>query len=254
MTTLIKTNIKKHNFNKKGQIMNKIIIKSMKSILLCMLIFSINNSYAACIDKVVLVHGNSGSPSDWDNTYDLLKTKGYQDTDIYRPSWGSSSASNNNHSGTEETPVNNAINNAITSSCTGKVDIIGHSMGVTLAAQQVIKLGKSNQVDTFVGIAGAYRGLWTCGLYPWNVYTPTCGVNGLSVSSPFLDWLDGKAIANNVYSIKSWNDQIVCGSGICTVGGVHSSQIANENASFTYVLGHFGLQTYTANKQYNLIK
>jgi len=231
-----------------------IITKINKVVLFLILIFTINISYAACVDNVVLVHGNSGSPSDWGNTYDLLKTNGYQDSDIFRPTWGSAYASNNNHSGSEETPVKNAINNALASSCTGKIDIIAHSMGVTLAAQQVIKLAKSNQVDTFVGIAGAYRGLWTCGAYPWNIYTPTCGVNGLSVSSPFLDWLYGKTIANKVYSIKSWSDAIVCGSGVCTVGGVHSSQIVNENASYTYALGHFGLQTYTASKQYDLIQ
>lgn len=208
---------------------------------------------ATCFDNVVLVHGNSGAPSDWDYTYDLLISQGYSSNQIYRPSWGSSNAANNNHSGSEELPVKNDITTALNTSCTGKIDVIGHSMGVTLAAQQIIKLNKSSQVDTFVGVAGAYRGLWTCGAYPWNIWTPTCGSNGLSISSPFLDWLGNKAIANHVYSIKSWNDQIVCGSGICTVGGVHSSSIPNENASFTYVLGHFGLQTNTANKQVELI-
>ncbi len=233
---------------------NKIITRVKKCFLLLGLLAATSSAYGACVDNVVLVHGNTGSPSDWANTYDLLKTKGYTDSEIYRPSWGSSSASSNDHSGSEEIPVKNAINNAISSSCTGKIDVIGHSMGVTLAAQQIIKLGKSSKVDAFVGVAGAYRGLWTCGTYPWNVYTSTCGSNGLSVSSPFLDWLYGKTIANRVYSIKSWSDQIVCGSGVCTVGGVHSSQIKNENASYTYVLGHFGLQTYTASKQYDLIK
>ncbi len=233
----------------------KNLLTSKLSKVLCALTLTVvqTAAYAACIDNVVLVHGNAGSPSDWDNTYDKLITNGYQSSNIYRPSWGSSFASNNNHSGSEETPVKNAISSAIANSCTGKVDIIGHSMGVTLAAQQVIKLNKSSNVDAFVGIAGAYRGLWTCGAYPWNVFTPTCGVNGLSVSSPFLDWLSGKTIANRVYSIKSWSDQIVCGSGVCTVGGIHSSQISNEDASYTYVLGHFGLQTYTADKQFDLI-
>ena len=74
------------------------------------------------------------------------------------------------------------------------------------------------------------------------------------MSSPFLDWLEGKTIASRVYSIKSWSDQIVCGSGTCRVGGIHSSQIDNENATYSYNLDHFGLQTYTAQKQYDLIK
>ncbi|MBA6350342.1 MULTISPECIES: alpha/beta fold hydrolase [unclassified Colwellia] len=208
---------------------------------------------ASCLDNVVLVHGNTGTPSDWDNTYDALLAKGYSSSQIYRPAWGGSNAAYNNHSGSEETPVRNAINSALSASCTGKIDVIGHSMGVTLAAQQIIKLNKSSQVDAFVGVAGAYRGLWTCGAYPWNVWIPTCASNGLSVSSPFLDWLGNKVIANRVYSIKSWDDQIVCGSGTCTVSGVHSSQIPNELASYTYSLDHFGLQTNTASKQVSLV-
>lgn len=209
---------------------------------------------AACVDSVVLVHGNAGSPSDWDNTYNKLKSKGYSDSQILRPKWGSSNPSKNNHSGGEETPVRNAINSAISASCTGKIDVIGHSMGVTLAAQQIIKAGKVSKVDSFVGIAGAYRGLLTCGVYPWNVWTATCGSQGLSVSSNFLDWLYGKKIANRVYSIKSWVDQIVCGTGSCLIYGKHSSQIQGENASYNYNYGHFNLQKYTSTKQYDLIK
>lgn len=234
--------------------MKNIIIVRLKVILLIFGLLTVCAAVqASCVDNVVLVHGNSGTPSDWDNTYDLLLTKGYKSNQIYRSSWGSGYASNNNHSGSEELPVRNDINSALSTSCTGKIDVIGHSMGVTLAAQQIIKLNISSQVDTFVGVAGAYRGLWTCGAYPWNIWTPTCGSNGLSISSPFLDWLGNKVIANRIYSIKSWNDQIVCGIGVCTVGGVHSSQIPNEIASYTYALGHFGLQTDTANKQVDLI-
>jgi len=233
---------------------NIITILISKTVLLFSLVICTGAVQAACVDNVVLVHGNTGSPSDWDNTYELLLANGYSNSQIYRPSWGSSSAANNNHSGSEEIPVRNDITAALNSSCTGKIDVIGHSMGVTLAAQQIVKLNKSSQVDAFVGVAGAYRGLWTCGAYPWNVWAPTCGSNGLSISNPFLNWLDDKTIANRIYSIKSWNDQIVCGSGVCTVGGIHSSHIPNESASYTYTLGHFGLQTYTASKQFSLIK
>lgn len=50
-------------------------------------------------DPVVLVHGNTASPSSWDNTYNYLLNKGYSPRDIYRPNWGSKScAACNNHS------------------------------------------------------------------------------------------------------------------------------------------------------------
>ncbi len=220
------------------------------------LLFSISSAHAACVDNVVLIHGNTGSPSDWNNTYNHLLANGYSSSQIFRPSWGYSSpfyASYNNHKGWEETPVRNAINDAISSSCTGKIDVIGHSMGVTLGAQQIIKAGQVSKVDSFVGVAGAYRGLGSCGTYPYNVWSSTCGRDGLSVSSPFLDWLYGKKIADRVYSIKSWSDGIVCYGG-CEVNGVHSSQIAGEDASYTYDYGHFDLQSNTYGKQFDLIQ
>ncbi|WP_086934267.1 alpha/beta fold hydrolase [Agarilytica rhodophyticola] len=210
---------------------------------------------AACIDNVVLVHGNTGNPDDWENTVERLLNEGYSQNQIFLPDWGSKSCpSCNDHNGSEETPVRNAISSALAQSCTGEIDIIAHSMGVTLSAQQIIKLNAANKVDTFVGIAGAYRGLLSCGVYPFNVSNATCGADGLSVSSPFLDDLYDKKIADRVFSIKSWIDQIVCGTGVCLVYGVHSSRIKNENRSYTYSYGHFGLQRYTSSRQVQLIQ
>ncbi len=212
------------------------------------------SAHAACTDSVVLVHGNAGSPSDWDNTKSELISSGYSTSQIVIPSWGGSNAASNDHNGTEETPVRSAIQSAISSSCTGKIDVIGHSMGVTLAAQQIIKLNVSNKVDTFVGVAGAWRGLLSCGVYPYNVWSTTCGRYGLSVGSPFLGTIKNKTIASKVYSIKSYVDQIVCGTGTCLVYGKHSSQIDGENSSYSYNYGHFGLQMYTSDKQVQLIQ
>lgn len=223
--------------------------------LLIVVLLLITNPVVACLDNVVLVHGNASSPASWQPTYDELLGRGYLANQIYVPDWGSkSNPSANNHNGSEEIPVREAIVDAIASSCSGKVDVIAHSMGVTLAAQQIAKLGQAVNVDAFVGIAGAYRGLLSCGVYPFNIWTATCGYHGLSVSSPFLNWLSGRPLANRVYSIKSWADQVVCATGSCFVYGVHSSRIANEDQTYTLNYGHFGLQTYTFDLQVNLIQ
>jgi triacylglycerol lipase len=232
-----------------------IIKRTLHTLLLLCFTAIANNAVAACVDAVVLVHGNTSSPNSWDNTYNYLLSKGYSPADIYRPDWGSKSCAGcNNHSGTEETPVRQAISSAIANSCTGKIDVIGHSMGATLAAQQIDKLAAASYVDSFVGVAGAFRGLKSCGYYPYNVWVSTCGSAGLSVSSPFLDGLYGTPLAERVYSIKSYSDQIVCSTGSCLVYGVHSSRIWGENATYNYSLDHFGLQTDTAEQQYLLIK
>lgn len=212
-----------------------------------------SQGFAACRDAVVMVHGNGGDAADWHNTYNELLNRGYAAQDIFRPEWGSSCVACNNHSGSEEVPVANALLDALNQSCTGKIDILGHSMGVTLAMKQVIDLGLQNDVEDFVAIAGAVRGLHSCGYYPFNVYTSTCGYWGLSIGSPFLYSIKNKPIANRVYSMKSWSDQVVCLGG-CTVGGIHSSSIWGEQASYSYYLGHFGLQTATYQKQVDLIE
>lgn len=209
---------------------------------------------AACVDNVVLVHGNTGKPADFDNTYNELLARGYSASQIYRPNWGSKTcAACNDHYGSEETPVATALTQAKTNSCTGKIDVLGHSMGATLAAREIGKLGLAGSVHTFVGIAGGFRGLWSCGTYPFNVVTSTCGAWGLSVGNPFINGLQGQSLGARAYSIKSWSDQIVCSTGFCTVGGVHSSTVPGEIGSYTFVLGHFGLLTSTAVTQVNLL-
>lgn len=210
---------------------------------------------AGCHDAVVLVHGNTATPASWDNTLSALLAAGYSRSEIFLPDWGSKTcAACNNHDGSEEVPVRQAMTAALAQSCTGKIDVIGHSMGATLAAQQIVKLGIRGQVDTFVGIAGAFRGLYSCGIYPYNVWNSTCGTYGLSVSSPFLNDLYGNVFADKVYSIKSYMDEVVCSTGTCLVYGIHSSSIWYEDASYTFALGHFGLQSQTADLQVQLIQ
>ena len=96
---------------------------------------------AVCRDAVVLVHGNGARPSSFDNTYDELRRRGCAASEIVRPDWGSkTSAACNDHNGSEETPVLNALVDALARSCTGKIDVVGHSMGVTLADLSLIHI------------------------------------------------------------------------------------------------------------------
>ena len=225
------------------------------TIVMAMLVLFGSAAQAACVDSVVMVHGNAGKPADFDNTYGELQRRGYTAAQMLRPSWGSKTcAACNDHSGSEETPVENAIIDAIASSCTGKIDVIGHSMGVTLSARVIDRIAARGYVDVFVGIAGANRGLWSCGSYPFNLPASTCGYWGLSVGSPLLNGLSGKRFGTRMYSMKSWTDQIVCSTGVCTVGRIHSSQIAGETATYNIATGHFGLLTGTAVFQADLIR
>ena len=121
-------------------------------------------------------------------------------------------------------------------------------------ARQIVRYQLAGSVDSFVDIAGAYRGLRSCGTYPFNVVTSSCGQYGLSIGSPMLNGIADQRLGSRMYSIKSWMDQVVCLTGVCTVGGVHASQITGENAGYTDATGHFGLLTDTAATQANLIQ
>lgn len=208
-----------------------------------------------CRDAVVLVHGNTLDPSSWTATREALYRRGYADGEIFAPDWGlKACAACNDHHGSEEIPVREAISAAIAASCSGRIDVIAHSMGVTLAAQQIVVLDAAAQVDAFVGVAGALRGLWSCGVYPDAFPTTTCGEWGFSIKSPFLLDLYGSAIGDRRYSIKSPIDEIICATGTCRVGGVHSSRLWDERASFNFMLDHLALQTETAELQTQLIQ
>lgn len=229
---------------------------SIKHVLLALLLLvPATAARAVCHDTVVMVHGNTGSPSDFVNTYNLLRQNGWTDAQIVRPSWGNPlCAACNDHNGSEETPVKNAISSAIAGSCSGKIDVIAHSMGVTLAMREIDKLGVASKVDTFIGIAGAVHGLWSCGTYPFNVATATCGTYGLSVHSPLLNSFAGHRYGTHMYSFKSWIDEINCYGGVCIVDGVHTSTIPGEDRSLDYPYGHYQLLWYTAADQMALLE
>jgi triacylglycerol esterase/lipase EstA (alpha/beta hydrolase family) len=166
---------------------------------------------AACLDNVVLVHGNVAYPSSWNGTVSELKSRGYVASQLFLPSWGSKiNAAGNSHDATNTGVVKSALQSALASSCTGKIDVIGHSMGVTLAMKAINELGYAGKVNTFVGVAGAQHGLNSCGVYPYNVWSATCGSAGLSIDSPLISSVRNKRYGAKMYSIKSWMDELVC--------------------------------------------
>lgn len=212
-------------------------------------------------EPIVLVHGNTGYPSHWDRTVSVLKANGWTDAMIFRPSWGSKTcAACNAHTSDNLAPVKTALQQALAKSTTGKIDVMAHSMGVTLAAKAIKDLGYQGKVRTFVGIAGAWRGLLSCGVYPYNVATSTCGSNGLSVGSPILTELknfNGGRYGTYMHAIYSWVDEVVCSTGACIVYGTHSSIPYSYDGGTAYSVapyGHFGVLYYTESVQKDYAK
>jgi triacylglycerol esterase/lipase EstA (alpha/beta hydrolase family) len=148
------------------------------------------------------------------------------------------------------------------------VDIVAHSMGVTLA-RKAIKGGTGSdraqfpalydlgepltaQVHTFIAIAGANRGLASC--LPMLVF-PTCALtNGLHPLSQFLAALNSSSgfEGQKRYSIWSAADTLIAAAG----GDVAAtSPLPGQTGEWVpHGLDHLALKDQTVLKQLDIIK
>jgi hypothetical protein len=244
-------------------------------------------------EPVIFIHGNSDSAigtgssaaTGWRASIEYFKTQGYTSAEIYATTWGPANAafsSQQYHSKDHLTRIRAFIEAVKAYTGATKVDIVTHSMGVTLA-RKAVKGGAANDslnggaynlgsaltssVDTFVGIAGANRGLTTC--YLSGPTTPTCGsTNGFypgylvggfgpyGVSTFLVDLASSSHYeAANVYTIWSSVDEVI-GYGTI-VYGTSTCRIPAQNGEKTfsaYPYGHIGSKDQTPYYQWRMVK
>lgn len=223
-------------------------------------------------EPVILIHGNGDTAAGWNDVISQYKRAGYKDSEIYVMSWGDgkvSSATNNYHSEHNVREVRDFIQAVKDYTGAEKVDVVGHSMGVTLA-RKAIKGGTGTDeaspggtydlgapinegVDTFVGIAGGNRGLLSCDLL--GNPNPTCNTeNGFSTRSRFLQELnaDPTREGDHVYSIYSYADGIL---GYGPMGGLRTGPIPGEDGEKRFLyLNHFQTRDQSAGVQLSMIQ
>src|SRR4029079_1957123 len=79
-----------------------------------------------------------------------------------------------------------------------KVDILAHSMGVTVALHGITFGGLWGSIGSFVNVAGGLRGLSSCLAVGFaNPAFPTCGSQNVFNANIFGFWPDGAAGAAN---------------------------------------------------------
>ncbi|HZH79307.1 MAG TPA: lipase [Archangium sp.] len=241
---------------------------------------------------VIFIHGNSDKAigtgtlgqSGWTASVDFFLSKGYKTSELYATTWGPADASLSAyqyHSKTNVMKVRKFIEAVKAYTGASKVDIIAHSMGVTLARKAVLGgyatdsleggqyyVGPSltTSVDTFVGIAGANLGLTSC--YQTGPGTPTCGStnglypgywNGVSVSgrSAYLNNLLSSSGYEGAfrYTIWSTDDEVIGYNSM--VYGSYTPRIpgqTGEKVYSSYPYGHFNVKDLTQNVQLNMVK
>ncbi|MCP3099199.1 lipase family protein [Myxococcus sp. K15C18031901] len=241
---------------------------------------------------VIFIHGNSdkavgtgtAGQSGWNNSIEYFLANGYKSSELYATTWGPADvlqSANQYHSKTNILRVRKFIEAVKAYTGATKVNVIAHSMGVTLARKAILG-GSANDslnggsydvgaaltssVDTFVGIAGANLGLTSC--YMTGPSTPTCGAtNGLYPGylylgivvgrSSFLDNLRSKSGYEGAYrySIYSTADEIIGYGGV--VYGDYTSRIPSqtgEKVYSAYPYGHYNSKDLTAAVQLNMVK
>jgi len=238
---------------------------------------------------VIFIHGNSdravgGSYGGWEDSIDYFLAKGYTNAELYATTWGPASAalaSQQYHSKLYITKLRAFVEAVLDYTGAAKVDIITHSMGVTLG-RKIIKGGYASdaafggsyyvggsltsKVDTFVGIAGANLGLVSC--YVTGPTTPTCGAtNGLYPGylywgfgpygvSAYLTDLAGSSGYEGayVYTIWSTEDGIIGYDNL--VYGQRTSRIPGQDGEKVFTTSaydHFACKDLTTYNQWRMV-
>ncbi len=229
-------------------------------------------------EPVIFIHGNSDYAQSWSSVRNDYILYDYYPVELYGIGWGYKGAMNaakNHHKAEYMQKIRRLIAAVKAYTGSSKVDVVSHSMGVTLGRKAIkggsayntfdrsgtaVNLGSSinGSIDTFVGIAGGNKGLNSCGWWGGGtaVWSDTCWANGLSIDSPFINDLGyGGNEGSYTYSIKSWVDEIVC-IGSCYVWWDHTSNISGQDGSYSYSsvpYGHYGIKNYTADVQIDMV-
>lgn len=177
---------------------------------------------------VVMIHGSTdraigGHSGGWTNVIQALLASGYSPAEVYALTWGDgqeSSGIRNNHRTDYIDTVRDFVSAVQKYTGTDEVDIIAHSMGVTLARGAILGVRSqgrehsrslSGSIHTFISIAGANAGVGAC-LNPFSEFMPTCSkINGFHPESTYLAALNTATapLAKEIFTIWSTADDVL---------------------------------------------
>ena len=241
---------------------------------------------------VIFIHGNSDSAlgqssimTGWNSSINYFLSQGYKTSELYATTWGDASpalSAYQYHSKPNLQKIRAFIQAVKAYTGAAKVDVVTHSMGVTLTRKAILggsgndaanggsyNLGTpiSSSVDAFVGIAGANWGLVSC--YQTGGATPTCApTNGLypgyAAGSP--PWGLSNILYNENYSgahyegayvftIWSTVDEVIGYGNL--VYGRYTSRIPSQNGEVVFgsvPYGHINSKDLTGYYQWRMVK
>jgi pimeloyl-ACP methyl ester carboxylesterase len=233
-------------------------------------------------DPVIFIHGNGdfaiGTPGQefngWVDSITYFMSQGYKESELYATTWGPANpmmVSQQYHSYDYLNYLRNFVEAVINYTNATKIDVIAHSMGVTLG-RKVIKggtgtdgqsynLGPSlaSYVDTFLGLSGANYGLVAC---QYATLLPTCGTtNGFYPGyaagvglAPFLNDLNtnGGREGDHVFAMLTTADDVILFGDL--VFGKYTSEFPTEDDVLIYNnMTHMDMKDLTTAEQLKAI-
>ena len=204
----------------------------------------------------------SGYTTPTNSIYDELKSRGYNDCELFGVTYLDSSErgspQNNYHSPTKYAILKTFIDKVKAYTGKSQVDIVAHSMGSSMAIATLRYYGYQGSIRRFVNIGGGIRGLNTCYapgyqspyapvcnaeayVWPYNYYTfgfyPSTGVTYYGYNrwtgsgSTSLRATPAAFTAIRFYTITAgWYDQVHCFStsysGGCSSGALFNTSTA----------------------------
>jgi len=152
------------------------------------------SSCTATKTPVVFIHGNGDNATSWDvpsfqvpgytkapnSVYQEFKAAGYKDCELFGVTYLSSSEREspqlNYHTPSKYAIIKNFIEKVKTYTGKSQVDVITHSLGVTMAMSTMDYYGYWSNIRRFINIAGGLKGLDSCMYVGYaNPYATTCG-------------------------------------------------------------------------------
>jgi len=137
---------------------------------------------------IVFIHGNAHSADNWITMATYFAEEGYSWNELWAMSYlqvVNDENYNSNEGNWQE--IDEFVQAVIDYTGEEKVNIIAHSLGVTLARTWLRHTEDYAQVNTFIGIAGANHGVSFCGP---DDHRGMCAELG-HPDSDFLQWLNG---------------------------------------------------------------
>ena len=196
---------------------------------------------------------------------------GYRESEVYALTWGNgqqNSGTSNNHREAYIQLVRSFIEAVLGYTKADQVDLIAHSMGITLSRGALKGITKvdgapkpslGQRVQTFIAIAGGNRGVGAC-LNPFADVMPTCSKKiGFHPDSAYLAAVNNSSVreASRIFTFWSAKDDVI---GQQVFGATNpvppaiTSRIKGENDTFSFEgYSHIDLRDKTVDLQLKLL-